>query len=273
MDRIRQILREIVLIVCFAMLAVACSVKEERIGCPCYLAIHTEDFYAAGMNKATVRVSTESSLVSRNGIELGLFTDDPYYVEVPRGMIYVSTAGGFGVNSYLDGDILRIRDGMMSDPLMAFIGEIACPGDNAEIKPVPHKQFCRVTIMVRGKQQGEEYPFRYRVNFPCNAMDISTLRPVPGSGSFVVEENYQSSMEFMLLRQNGMDIIMDVLPKETEDGEERISSINLSGLLARHDYDWTKPDLDDVVLTIDYSHAAVSIDIVPWTNVFLEYDS
>lgn len=271
MDRIQQILRDIILIVCFAMLALACSIKEERIGCPCYLAIQTDDFYVAGMTKAVVRVSTESSLVCRNSVELGLYTEEPYYVEVPRGMSYVSMAGGFGTNCYLEGDILKLRDGMMSDPLMVFTGEIASVGDNAEIRPVPHKQFCRVTIMVTGKHQGEDYPFRYRVNYPCNAVDISSLKPVAGKGSFVVEENHQSSMEFILLRQNGMDITMDVLQADSEDLDERVSSINLSGLLARQDYDWTKPDLDDVVLTIDYSHATVSIEIMPWTNVFYEY--
>lgn len=273
MDLIRQILRNIILTLCSAMLAAACSVKEERLGCPCYLALHVEDFYTAGMKKATVRVSTESSLVCRESLELGLFADAPYFVEVPRRMNYVSMAGGFGVSCFLDGDILKVKDGEMPEPVMAFTGEVACLGDNAELRPVPHKQFCRVTIVVTGKAQGEEHPFRYRVNYPCNAMDISSLKPLDGKGSFVIEENYQSSMGFMLLRQNGQDISIDVLEGVSETGYEQVSTINLSGMLAKHGYDWTKPDLDDAVLTIDYSHATVSIDIEPWTHVFLEYDS
>lgn len=256
-----------------ALLAASCSIKEIRTDCPCYLAVDTEGFHNAGMKKARVSVFTESGLVSRESIELGLFVHEPYYVEVPRRMNYVSLAAGFSENSSLKGDTLMVVDGNMSDPLMAFSGEMACLGDNAEIKPVPHKQYCKVTINIIGKMPGDDYPYRYRINCPYSGLDLQTLVPIEGWGSFVLEENLQSMMECRLIRQKSTELTMDVLRKGSEDVWEKISSIRLGARLAQQGYDWTKEDLDDVTITIDFSKADVFMEIQPWVDEFREYDS
>lgn len=260
------------------VLVASCSVKENRTDCPCYLAVNTEGFYKAGMKTATVSVSTESSLVNRENLELGLFTREPYYVAAPRRMNYVSMVSGFGGNSLLQGDTLRIIDGRMSDPVMAFSGEVACVGDNAEVRPVPHKQYCKITMLVVGKMPGDDYPYRYRVNYPCDGLALRTLTPIEGWNSFIIEENLQPVMECSLIRQKTNDITMDILREEIEVGEQdpawkKISSFRLGALLARQGFDWTKEDLDDIVVTIDFSKADVYIEIVPWVDEFREYDS
>lgn len=276
MDRIRHIM--IPAAFGLAFLVASCSVKELRTDCPCYLAMDPEGFRNAGMKKVTVSVSTDSSLVNRESIELGMFTQEPYYMAVPRRMNSVSVAGGFGENSILKGDTLRVADGKMSDPLMVFTGDVACMGDNAEIRPVPHKQYCKISIFIVGKMPGDDYPYRYRINHACNGLDLRTLAPLDGRGSFALEENLQSVMECRLIRQKNMDLSIDVLREEPDgDGSsavwKKISSIRLGAKLAQQGYDWTREDLDDVVITIDFSKADVNLEIQPWTDVFLEYDS
>ena len=241
----------------------SCSVKEDRSLCPCYVDLIVDEFVRDGFSSGTVAFSSDG-FDSRDDIILADYVPDGYSVAVPRREVKAACVCGLD-KSHVSGNSIYIPAGEASDPIMSYRELFLPQGDEHRLYAVPHKQYCRVDFLLENPM--EEYPYIFRVRGDCSGLDIFDLQPVRGSFSTLVYPNTLGEYRTLLLRQSSdSSLFLDVLlpAGDSEADWELQYTVSLSDALAAVYYDWTKEDLDDVSLRIDYARAEVTVEISEW---------
>lgn len=230
----------------------ACSVWEERAGCPCRLEIDMTSF-----SKYTAR----TNVAVWNGTDAWQETapvSETYVRNVKKGEILSSVWSG-----RREGQISRTRLVMPPraepDSLRIFNARLDCQDETCRVKAVPHKQFCRVTIRVI-REKGTPYPYLFYVESDCCGMDLQDLSPVTGDHVFPVREQPDGIFAFTLLRhRQASDIVLAIY-----DERERADTLPLGDWMREAGYDWEAEDLSDIAFTVDYARQRVGIVLSDW---------
>lgn len=239
----------------------SCSVKEDRSLCPCYVDMIVDEFVRDGFSSGTVAFSSEGFNL-REDIALAGYVPGGYTAAVPRRVVKAACVCGLD-RSRISGNCICVPFGEASDPIMSYGGSFIPQGDEYVLNAVPHKQFCRMDFQMENPM--EDFPYVFRVRSDCSGLDIFALDPVRGNFSAVVYPDSLGAYRSLLLRQSvEAELYLDVLLPS--DGPELglQYTVNLSDALSSAGYDWTKEDLDDICLNVDYAHAEVSVEISEW---------
>ena len=244
---------------------ICCSVKEDRGECPCYVTMDVCKFTDMGFSDATVSYSSSERVLSSEELNLLDYMEEGYTRSVPRRLMRASAVSGLE-HSSISSDILSVRKGLSADPVMAYAETFSPESDAYSLKATPHKQYCCISFLFRNRGPEYEYPYLFRIKASCNGLDLYTLKPVEGEYETVVEPNSLGEYGAILPRQNGGTVLLEIFdPYEGSRTEgELLYTINLQRLLDDAGYDWTRTDLDDVSLSVDFSLADVSIEICEW---------
>jgi len=259
-----------VLVVMTAVLLLLTScVKEERTDCPCYLTLNFDKVIAERIYGEAVTTLTpcEHGNTDRKLIVLSDYEKVGYETKVRRKNVRVSVVCGYKNNIFGEDCLLTAED-MQADPVMAYAGSTLCDADCAEMEVTLHKQYCRISFLYDGMESGEEFPNRVRVSAECNGMNLYDLMPL--TGGFSAEAAYDPSGELCLIlpRQNRNAISVDVMSVD----DELLYRMDLGLAFSSVGYDWTKEDLDDVSIRIDYSKPEIEMEIIPWETYYETFD-
>lgn len=230
----------------------ACSVREERAGCPCRLEIDLTLF-----SEYTAR----AAVAIWNGADAWQETipvSESYVRNIRKGEVFSSVWSGQR-EGQMSGPRLVMPPRAEPDSLRVFNTRLDCQEETFRIKAVPHKQFCRVTLRVI-RDEGMPYPYQFYVESDCCGIDLQDLSPVTGDHVFPVREQPDGIFAFSLLRHRpASDIVLAIY-----DERKQADALPLGDWMRKAGYDWEAEDLSDISFTVDYARQRVGIALSDW---------
>ena len=237
-------------------LGTACSVKETRTGCPCYLHVS----FSAPDTAGTVL------LLGWNGEprfreQVRIEQSRPYWVR-PVGKEILSLAACKGtVQASLDGHQVTIRAGQQADSLYASHLMVDATGDLAYAEVTFRKQFATVFLDIR-KPADRVRRCTFLVEGNTCGFDLLDFAPVPGPFRFTpkVPEG-EGIVPFRIPRQ--LDASMTVTVIQPDAPTARIP---LGELIGRLGYRWDTEELQDIYVAVDLVVGTIEIGIAGWED-------
>jgi len=248
-----------------AMLAPACSVKEDRIECPVYVTVLTDQFVLRGMNEGKVSFSS-SHVIDREDISFLTFLRDGYRQACPREFARVAIFSG-AENYTLTEESMMVLPGRQAGLLWAYGESFSANSDEYVVDAEPHKQYCLVQFLFdQSVTAPPDYNWRFRIKAACSGMDIYTLEPLEGEYSCCVGPNAVGAWYGVIPRQKANDLLLEVfLPDADNEQEGRVDYvIDLGKKFEALGYDWTAEDLRDVSVSVGFASMGVTVSVQDW---------
>lgn len=251
----------------------SCSLKEDRDGCPCHLVIGLENADKKG--NADIYIFQEGSeTVAAHVVP----TDFPegYIAEVKRSSATVTVIEGLKEGIINDGK-LRIRDGNDADRLFLFNETLQCQSETVRTSARLHKNWTTLEIsLIPALGRNDTADSQEDSGSNDSATDIG-IDISGGICGIDLKSGEPLKGDFRCrarLSDSGFTVFSVNLPrqKNPEDeilvrvrrGKEVLFSADISAAIAKSGFDWTKPDLDDIRLCLDYVSASYSINVSNW---------
>ena len=275
------------------LLLSSCSVKEDRSGCPCWMAVDLSKVAESRWKSPERQSSTEyqmvtKSLESRQHIAESVVLrlrgnsdeDEVDYAfkmtetvntevgaleyEVPRGSVGVSVigmpdrVGHDGIAGY-DGNEIRIPVGEQMDSLSGFFRMFYTRCESVLCDVELHKEFCTVSFTL-----GDDgYISPYDLEVWGNVAGVSPWDLMPLEGDFRFAPSQEDGVyRVRVPRQvdNSLELVM------LEDSEI-VDRLPLGEYITRSGYDWAAEYLADVHIALDMEKQQVMITVSGWDGV------
>lgn len=252
--------------------ASSCSIKEDRRECPCYLTVVLDRIpYKMTMKNAGLwenLVHPDAGLFYQETISPSDYpAPDWLIIPTPRG--YVSHAAAIGRVHYrpdATGTVLTLPKGYEADSLYAHSARVDCREELARDTVELHKQWCTLTIKLKGTEVWKPYSFEVRGSW--NSLSLYDLSAVEGEFAVAPRQLAIDRYEVRIPRQ-GDNSLMLVLYENNPDGtrgDKVVYDYPIGRLIYAAGYDWFTKDLDDATITVDYAVGVVEATINPWDN-------
>lgn len=239
------------------LLSVSCSVKEDRSPCPCWLSVVSSDaFRVAGRPQLIVRSVEDGTEILRDTLERSAEALIEY--TVPKGRLTVIVRSELSRGREENGQVL-FSEGESADTLWAHASEVDCGGEFTLDTVRMRRQFARVTVRPECGSWRKAGVTGLEVRTSCGGLDLRTLTPVEGSWHTHQQTDEDSGTEFLVPRlspEGAFSLVID-LAGETEERD-------LQAALRASGYDWSRKDLDDIVVTFDVNLSVIAVSVEPW---------
>ena len=243
----------------------SCSVKEDRMECPCDVTVMSDGLVHKG-HRGDVIVSVFLDQLSlrtwnREDVPLESFTGGTYHLSVPKGWFAVSVVGGTISEMSLERDtLLCIPPGCQCDSVCAFSRECYTHvnDDECTVKGPLNKQFCTLTIRVLN-DCGESIPCELAIRGEVDGFNLLTLEPHRGEFRHVPREDAYGRFMTRLPRQSDSPLLLDI-----SIGGNLAETLDLDELINLSGYSWGTLSLEDVDVRIEYSPSSFSVTVNDW---------
>lgn len=265
MAGIRYLATRAILVMAVLSLAPGCSVKEDRIECPVYVTVLTDEFVRMGMNEGLVSFSG-TRVIDREDVSFLSILRSGYKQACPREFARAAVFSG-AENYILVEESMRVLPGCQAGLLWAYGESFSAKSDEYVIDATPHKQYCLVQFLFDDSPTAApDYPWRFRIRAACSGMDIYTLEPLEGDYSACVGPNAVGAWYGVIPRQKSNDLLLEVyLPEEGHEDRGRIDYvIDLGAKFEAMGYDWTAEDLRDVSVKVGFASAGITVSVQDW---------
>lgn len=250
-------LRRPAIAACCALLLGACTVKEDREPCPCYLNVSFRD--REHITSEVGILGWDATEVFRAGIDIA--DHDPYWVKAVRKgtfrlAVYTGAAGTLPADHYA-----VIPPGSQSDSLYAFHAEVDATGEMAFADVVLRKQFCTVHLDLR-KSAEQMRDFRFLVEGGTCGFDLLSFEAVPGI--FRHEPSARPGervVNFRIPRQADESMTVTAWYGGLDAG-----TFPLGSYIARTGYNWSAEELQDIYVVIDLALGQVTVSVDDWED-------
>ena len=241
---------------CLALLVAgtACSVKEDRGPCPCYLQVSFTDPDAAGEAEL---LGWRDDRLFRDRVRIE--EARPHWTKpVPKGMLSLSACTGYR-EAFAEGRQLRIPPGSEADSLYAWAGEVDATGDLAYASVTFRKQFATVFLDIR-KSADVVRTCRFLVEGNSCGFDLLDFSPV--KGLFRCEPRSregESIVTFRVPRQGDTGLTATIHPEGSTS-----TRFPLGEYIDRLGYNWKTEELQDIYVAIDLARGLVDVRVADW---------
>lgn len=221
-----------------------CSVKEDRMVCPCRLVLDLTDADTLQRGPLHLVVLSGERVVHSDTLE---DVGGDYVVDVPHGDLTVNVWKG-------DSD-LSIPYGCECPALYmdSFVADTRCERYCRKVDL--NKNHCLLTVLVEGVER-VPYSLTLRGNVSGYGLDG---RPSPGEFSCVAYPGEDGGSQVQLPRQVDNSLMLEV-----DDGASAFRVFALGEYLAAGGYDWGEENLQDVTVVLDYFVTYVKILVEGW---------
>lgn len=240
----------------------SCSVKESRTACPCYTSVAVEDFLLAGFSEAMVSFSADR-LLFREKIALAEYEDGGYVVALDRKTNRAAVIAGMD-KSVVKGDSLFTSYGLETDPIWLYSEKFVCDDDDYLIDARPHKQYCLMEIALTGISPSDACDCIFRVKAGSCGLDLYARRPLEGDYCAVARRNSTGNYSLRIPRQAENALLLELF--FPGGGDTPVFTMNLGEEFGKAGYDWTREDLRDAAVEVDYSRATIRLSIQDWNR-------
>lgn len=237
----------------------ACSVKENRVECPCYVSVKTDidetcvvSFYDEG-----------GALIERKDMTAEELRSGKNWTAIPKGPFFTSVLSGKGSMVLSGGRLVECPRGGEASPIYSWAKGMVAEGDELVVDGVLQKQHAVVTLRF-ANPGAEEYPYDIRISFGCNALDLLSLKG--SEGFWQLDPVLDGALEcsFLVTRQDpGRSITLEFFDRESG---EAVGTLDLGRYILATGYSWDTEWLGDVNVLIDYAKSSVTIYINDWTE-------
>ncbi len=258
----RSIAGGLAVLLLVSLFSPSCSVKESRSACPCYTSVAVDDFILAGFAEATVSFSADR-LLRRETISLQEYEDVGYMIALDRRSNRAAVIAGLD-KCIVRGDSLITPYGLEADPIWLFSEKFYCEGDELVINARPHKQYCRLEIVVTGLSPGDRYDCSFRVKAESCGLDLYGRQALEGEYCAWAQRSSTGDFFVRIPRQAENRLSLELLRTDAPDAP--LFTIELDRKLEAAGYDWTREDLRDISLEVDYSGTEVKLKIIDWDS-------
>lgn len=258
------------------LLAVSCSIKESRLGCPCilnmdYAKIRADERRANAQNPDSLLVIVQGAYNSFVRI-----SEWPVYhsINVPRNRLHLACYLGASEERLENGRTrLMIPLGEDCDRLFSYHRILQLYEDSEEefVTPTLSNEYTKVIISLDEETHdtgsGEE---KMRVVGSTCGLDLNTGYALEGPFRYEMDIYDNHSYCFNMPRQKNRDIRIDAISSQSGDV---LYSIDLAGELDRAGYDWNAESLPLlVVVQVNAQHIPVGVRIIDWDEaVYFNY--
>ena len=241
---------------CLALLAAgtACTVKEDRGPCPCYLQVSFTDPDAAGEAEL---LGWDDDRLFRDRVRIE--EARPAWTKpVRKGMLVLSACTGM-VESFPEGRQMRIPPGSQADSLYAWFEEVDATGDIAYAKVSFRKQFATVFLDIR-KPADVVRSCRFDVEGNSCGFDLLDFSPVSGTFRFSpVPRDGEEVVTFRVPRQGDSGLSVTIRPEGAPSAR-----FPLGEYIDRLGYSWKTEELQDIYVAIDLVRGLVDVRVADW---------
>ena len=234
-------------------LCCACSVKEDRTPCPCWLDIDVSLCSRQGETVSLRGWNTRQPLFGER-VHVADWPDC-WETTVPKGIVHYTAYTGFD-RCLLSGADMVIPEGAQCDSIWAYNTAVICEGEDAYDRVTLHKQFATVTMKLSDEPEGA---LEVLLTGSSAGMSLEDLSPARGIFRYSTAQDPDGLFTFRLPRQADDSIVLELL----RDGRH-YEDFPLGELIARTGYDWRAQDLDDIFLGVDFYRSGVTIGIGGW---------
>lgn len=240
-----------------AFIVAGCSVKERRDECPCRLLLDFSEVDASVIWSADLLVMTQGGVVYAEEVGIPV-PDGPIQVDVPRTDLSVNAYAGHAVDA-VPGVGMMIPYGEQAPELYIHSSVVDTRKEMSVEKIVMRKEHCVVSVEVSDR---EDFPFTLEVAGNVCGYDVNGL-PVQGKFMCGVDGNPVDGFRVVVPRQ--LDSSLELIVR---DGTEVAKTFVLGEYLESSGYDWTKENLEDVTVWLDYSLTYVVLAVQGWDEEF-----
>ena len=241
---------------CLALLVVgtACTVKEDRNPCPCYLQVSFTDPDAAGEAEL---LGWDDDRLFRNRIRIE--EARPAWIKpVRKGMLILSACTGMD-ESFPEGHHMRIPPGSQADSLYAWFEEVDATGDLAYAKVSFRKQFATIFLDIR-KPVEVVHSCRFDVEGNSCGFDLLDFSPVTGAFRFsAVPHDGEGIVTFRIPRQGDSELSVTIRPEGAPSAR-----FPLGEYIDRLGYNWKTEELQDIYVAVDLVRGLVDVRVADW---------
>lgn len=251
----------------------SCSLKEDRDGCPCHLVIGLEN--AVGNGNTDIFIFQDGEGISSGSIAPSDYPEG-YRSEVRRRAATISVLQGIKEGLLQNGNLV-IRDGNDADRLFLHNETLQCNSETVRTTADLHKNWTTLEISLAVADNAgaaDESAADYAtgaseeiisIDVSGGICGISLIDGSPIKGDFRCRA---------ILSDSGFGVYSVNLPRQRDTGDEILVSVkkegkelftcDISDAISNAGFDWSKPDLDDIRLRLDYASATFSIEIAGW---------
>lgn len=240
-------MRNVVLLLVAVAMFGACSLKEERGVCPCWLTVDTDG--------RQMLVSAWSSGRYFRGETVSGVRE----YELERGFLALSAVSPS--THIMDGDNLVIELRCQADSVYGQSMTVDYVGDEYLYKVQPFKQFATLT-MTLDVDEGDiapEYDAVVRGN-TCG-WNLKTFQGVSGAFEYEPVREDGKRYTFRVPRQLDDSLEMDLVI-----GSVVMRTVRIGELVRTAGYNWNEDNLQDIEMLIDLERSTVQIDVNGWEN-------
>lgn len=252
-----MIVRIRVLCVLSALLAVGCSVKENRQDCPCRLMLDLSGIDTALVKVLNIQASTSEGIVFIDTLRAEAFSD-MYVRNVTHDEMSMLL---WGSGDSEEGLIIPYGKDCPTLYMSAF--EADTRGEQYFRVVELNKNHCLLTVLFEGRQVSP-----YSLTFRGNVNGYDSFG-VPSEGDFACVAYPGVGGESMVVvpRQTDSSLLLDV----EDEGSSVLKTFAIGEYMDKSGYDWTEKDLEDVVVVLDYSVTGLRVVFKGWDKEY-RYD-
>lgn len=245
----------------------SCSLKEDRDGCPCHLIIGLEQ--AVGNGNAGIFIFQDGDKALTDNVEPSEYPEG-YYSDVRRAPATITVIQGLR-EGIVNEEELIIRDGYDADRLFLHNETLECGSETVRTSADLHKNWSTLEIsLVTGDGTTMDNTdvgdiVSIDLSGVICGINLKTGKPIKGQfrcNARLSDSNF-AVYSVNLPRQGsaGDSILISV-----KKGEKEVLSCDISEAISNAGFDWSKPDLDDIRLMLDYVSAEFCIEIAGWDS-------
>ena len=242
------------------LLETACSVREDRIPCPCQLYL---DFVGPDIDDGTfagLMVTAMKGFVWKDTVDV-VKVRNGYTVSVPRTLLHIRS--WIGADSCASESGIVIPYGQDCPKVDMHDSDVKTTGEYIRETVILRKNHCVLTLTTKGEGK---LPSHIRLKGNVAGYDAEGQ---PLNGNFcclLKEEGLENGYKAVLPRQTDASLMLEV-----DDGKGNSKAFALGQYIVSSGYDWTSPDLDDVSVTLDYAMTEIRLVVGGWESVY-RYD-
>ena len=150
-------------------ISAACTIKEERSACPCYLNLNFDSMAKNPDYTQGLITVMNDKVLDQNRVRLEEYVGCGYEVAVPKGSIGACMVTGHE-DLWWHSDTLYAATNLQWGPVMLANSISDCNTDEKWVLMDFHKEYCRVNIILVGVTDMENYPFDLRMRANCNGV-------------------------------------------------------------------------------------------------------
>lgn len=238
-----------------------CSIKEDRSACPIYLTVRLDDFVQRGFSSGAVVLSDGRNTLEQQ-LKFAPHLADGLKYSCSRDKAAVAVVSGLAHNHYNSG-IITIEKGQEADPIYSYSEKVVSYSeDDYTVNAVPHKQFCKLRLIISDFQDLSSYPWRFRLKAACNGLDLINCEPVPGIFETAIYPNTLNEWYAIIPRQKDNSLELELFVPEQE--ESLVKKLDLASVFEEAAYDWNAKDLEDIWVALDYVDGNIEVSVIPW---------